>query len=102
MERIKEITIRGVDNGIVVHVGCKVLVYPQEDLKTFIEDLSGYLSYPEEKEIEIGKRWGFDLVREDVSHAFEDENIKIGRVHVGRKFNSDENETEERKGPNKY
>jgi len=73
MERIKEITIRGVDNGIVVHVGRKVLVYPQDNLKTFIEDLCGYLSDPEGKEIEIGKRRGFDLTREYVPQAFEDE-----------------------------
>ena len=102
MERIKEITIRGVDNGIVVHVGCKILVYTQENLRTFIDDLEGYIRDPQGKATELCKRWGFDSAREDVSHAFEDENIKIGRAHIGRKFNSDENETEERKGPNKY
>ncbi len=57
MKSFQEISIKHMDNGIKVKIGCKKLVYQQKDLKQFLKDLENYLNNPEETEKKIRARW---------------------------------------------
>ena len=58
MNNFQDITIKHMDNGLKVKVGCIRLVYQQKDLKQFFKDLGAYFENPEKTEKAIRKRWG--------------------------------------------
>ena len=66
---MEKITINAVDNGLIVEVGCKKLVYQKDDgYKQFLADLKSYLKNPEKAQEEIFKRWG---IKEVTSGGFQ-------------------------------
>jgi hypothetical protein len=60
MNKFQKITIESLDNGIVVKAGCMKLVYQEQDLGTFHEDLESYIKHPNETEKGIRKRWNIN------------------------------------------
>lgn len=38
-----DVTISGADNGLIVRIGCKTLVFLDGNIKEFIDDLTTYL-----------------------------------------------------------
>ncbi len=57
MDKFQDITIKHVDNGLKVKVGCINLVYQQKDLKQFFKDLEDYFVDSQKTEKAIRKRW---------------------------------------------
>lgn len=63
MKPFRKVEVFPANNGISVYVGCKLFVYQQENLKTFMYDLNLYLKDPEAAKKLIYKRW--DIKEED-------------------------------------
>ena len=60
MDKFQDISIKHMDNGLKVKVGCMKLVYQQKDLKQFLKDIEAYFKDPEKTEKLIRKRWKLD------------------------------------------
>lgn len=52
-----EVQISGADNGLVVRLGCKTIVFKDSDMAEFLADLSTYLTKGREGEMEMYKKY---------------------------------------------
>jgi len=67
MKSFLNIKIEPASNGIIVKVGCVLLVYQQTQLNMFHNDLVDYLDDPIATEKEIRKRWHIEQGVDEVS-----------------------------------
>jgi len=65
MNKFQDISIKHMDNGLKVKVGCIRLVYQQKDLKQFFKDLEAYFNDSEKTEKAIRKRWNLKETNEN-------------------------------------
>ncbi len=65
--KIRPISINAVDNGYIVHVGCKTLVTTSR--KELLSELARYFENPEKVEKEYYEKYGWtqNIVRQDSS-----------------------------------
>ena len=59
-----KIEIKGAENGVMVEVGCVLLVYHQSDFATLLNDLEAYLKNPDVAIKDIKRRENIDLCQE--------------------------------------
>jgi len=57
MEKIHSIRIEQVDNGYIVNVGCKTLVFGEK--VELIHELESYINNPKVKEAEYNEKYGW-------------------------------------------
>jgi hypothetical protein len=77
-----DVNISPVDNGIIVHVGCKTLVFSHRDQQEFLDLLKRYLNGEQKK---IAKEFGW-LEGLDVPQpcAPEERTQRVGQIYDDR------------------